>query len=234
VDLVTEDLNLMFGDCLERMKEIPDGSVDMVLTDPPYNISKSNRFKTMGRSGLDFGNWDKDFNQKSWLLELHRITTKNATIVIFNTFQNITDTQRILEGEGFIYKDFIVMQKSNPMPRNRNRRYVNACEYAIFLVKKKAKWCFNRLSDNYDTNVIKTSVVSGKEKTKHTTQKPINVIKSLVLRHTNETNTILDFTMGSGTTGVAAVNLNRKFIGIELDSNYYGLSCERITEAVIR
>ena len=61
-DVITEDLQLLFGDCLERMKEIPDGSVDMILTDPPYNIAKANNFHTMGRTGIDFGGWDKGFD----------------------------------------------------------------------------------------------------------------------------------------------------------------------------
>lgn len=223
-------INLMLGDCLERMKEIESGSVDLVLTDPPYNIAQKNNFKTMGRSGLDFGEWDKGFDQKTWLFELSRVVSKNATVVIFNTFQNLTDTQRLLEKEGFIYKDFLVMQKSNPMPRNRDRRYINACEYALVLVKKNAKWCFNRKSDKYDSNVMKTSVVSGKEKTKHTTQKPINIITDLVARHTNENQLILDPFMGSGTTGVAAKNLNRNFIGIEMNENYFNIAKERINQ----
>jgi len=229
-----EELNkpwLMMGDCLERMKEIPSGSVDMILTDPPYNIAQDNNFKSMGRSGLDFGEWDKGFNQKKWLYSIKDITTKNATVVIFNTFQNLTDTQRILEKNGFIYKDFLVMEKSNPMPRNRDRRYINACEYALVMVKKGSKWVFNRISDKYDSNVMKTSVVSGKEKTKHTTQKPINVISDLVKRHTNEGQVVLDPFMGSGTTGVAAKNLNRNFIGIELDENYFNIAKKRISKA---
>jgi site-specific DNA-methyltransferase (adenine-specific) len=218
----------MLGDCLERMKEIESGSVDMILTDPPYNIAQKNNFKSMGRAGIDFGEWDKGFDQKKWLLSLSRVTSKNATLVIFNTFQNLTDTQRILEDEGFIYKDFLVMEKSNPMPRNRDRRYINACEYALVMVKRNSKWVFNRLSDKYDSNVMKTSVVSGKEKTRHTTQKPINVIRDLVARHSNEGQVILDPFMGSGTTGVACVNTSRDFIGIEMDEGYFEIAKDRI------
>ena len=222
-------MRLINGDCLEEMKNIPDGSIDMVLTDPPYNIAQKNNFKSMGRAGIDFGEWDKGFNQKAWLRELSRITNKNATIVIFNTFQNLTDTQRALEEDGFIYKDFLVMRKSNPMPRNRDRRYINSCEYALLMIKSGAKWVFNRKSDKYDSNVIETSVVAGKEKTKHTTQKPINVISELINRHTNENQKVLDPFMGSGTTGVACKNLSRDFIGIEKDETYFKIAQERIS-----
>jgi len=221
-------INLMQGDCLERMKEIPDGSVDMVLADPPYNIAQKNNFQTMGRAGLDFGDWDKGFDQKSWLLLLDRILSRHGTVVIFNTFQNLAETQKTLEDAGLVYKDLIVMEKSNPMPRNRDRRYVNACEYALVMVRAGAKWVFNRQSGKYDSNVIKTSVVAGKEKTRHTTQKPINVITELALRHSHSGQTVLDPFMGSGTTGVACVNTGRNFIGIELDAGYFEIAKERI------
>jgi site-specific DNA-methyltransferase (adenine-specific) len=224
-------IKLMHGDCLKMMQLIPDGSVDMVLADPPYNIAKKNNFHTMGRTGLDFGDWDKGFNQEKWLAGIERICSKNSTVVIFNTFQNLANTQKILESTGFVYKDFIVMRKSNPMPRNRDRRYINSCEYALVMVKINSKWIFNRQSSKYDSNVIETKVVSGKEKTKHTTQKPINVIKELVLRHTNQNQLVFDPFMGSGTTGVACVNTGRKFIGIELDQGYFDIAKQRIQDA---
>ena len=185
----------------------------------------------MGRAGIDFGEWDKGFNQLAWLSEVDRLLSKNATIIVFNTFQNLTDIQRELEKSDFIYKDFLVMRKSNPMPRNRDRRYINACEYALVMVRNKAKWVFNRKSDKYDSNVLETSVVSGKEKTKHTTQKPINIMNELVCRHSNEGDVVLDCFLGSGSTGVACVNTNRKFIGIELDPDYFKIAENRINQA---
>lgn len=123
------------------------------------------------------------------------------------------------------------MRKSNPMPRNRDRRYINACEYALVMVRDKAKWVFNRKSDKYDSNVLDTSVVSGKEKTKHTTQKPMNIMNELVCRHSNEGDVVLDCFLGSGSTGVACVNTNRKFIGFELDPEYFAIAEERINTA---
>lgn len=224
-------IDLRNGDCLELLKEIPSGSVDLILTDPPYNIARDNNFQSMGRAGIDFGEWDKGFDQLSWLSEVDRLLSKNATIIIFNTFQNLTDIQRCLEKSGFIYKDFLVMRKSNPMPRNRDRRYINACEYALVMVRDKAKWVFNRKSDKYDSNVLDTSVVSGKEKTKHTTQKPMNIMNELVCRHSNEGDVVLDCFLGSGSTGVACVNTNRKFIGIELDKDYFEIAKQRIGDA---
>lgn len=226
-------MELINGDCLEVMDRIIEKGikVDCIITDPPYNIAQKNNFKTMGRSGIDFGEWDKGFDQETWLRKIDKILSKNGSVVIFNTFQNLTLTQKILEEYGFVYKDFIIMKKRNPMPRNRERRYINSCEYALFMTRKKAKWTFNRQSEKYDRNVIECNVVAGKEKTKHTTQKPYSVIKELILRHSNECDLILDPFMGSGTTGVACKNLKRDFIGIELDENYFNIAKKRIEEA---
>ena len=218
------------GDCLELMKEIPDKSIDLILTDPPYNIARDNNFTTMGRTGIDFGEWDKGFDQEGWLHCVDRILSDNGSVVIFNTFQNLTMTQSILEQYGFVYKDFIVMNKRNPMPRNRDRRYVNSCEYALFMTRKGAKWKFNRQSEKYDSNVICCNVVSGKEKTKHTTQKPLSVIEELILRHSDVGDVVLDPFLGSGTTAVAAVNTNRHYIGFEKESKYFDIACQRLDE----
>ena len=159
---------------------------------------------------------------------LPRLLSKDATVVIFNTFNNLAKTQDILEKQGLVYKDFLVMRKSNPMPRNRDRRYINSCEYALVMVVKDSKWVFNRQSETYDSNVIETKVVSGKEKTSHTTQKSLDVISQLIKRHSNEGQLILDTFMGSGTTGLACKNLSRSFIGIELDTTYFQLAKQRI------
>ena len=101
-------------------------------------------------------------------------------------------------------------------------------EYAVWAVKKKSRWAFNRLNESYDRPEIKYPIVAGKEKTIHPTQKPIKLMEELIKRHSNVGDTVLDNFMGSGTTGVACKNLNRKFIGIELDETYFNLAKERI------
>lgn len=227
-DYRDDDMWLMQGDCLERMKEIPDNSVDMVLTDPPYNIARKNNFQTMGRVGIDFGEWDKGFDLFSYIDEIPRVLTKDGSVVIFNDWKNMGDIARYGESLGLVIKDMIRWEKSNPMPRNKDRRYITDYECAVWLTMPKAKWVFNRQSDTYDRPSFKGSLTPGKEKTRHTTQKPVYLMEAILKTHSNLGCRILDPFMGSGTTGVACKNLNRKFIGIEMDEEYFKIAKTRI------
>lgn len=218
------------GDCLELMKDVPDGSVDLVLTDPPYNISVKNNFKTMGRNGIDFGEWDKNADITSFITHLERVTNKNASVIIFNAWRNLGQIADELEANGFVVKDVIRWRKLNPMPRNRDRRYIVDYEFAIWGVKKGANWTFQRQSDKYDRPEVCYSIVGGSEKTCHPTQKPVALMGELIRRHSREGDVVLDPFMGSGSTCVAAVNTGRHYIGFELDPNYFEIACKRLDE----
>lgn len=231
IDKVTERgqiCKLLQGDCLQLLKKIPNQSIDLILTDPPYNIARDNNFTTMGRAGIDFGEWDKNADIISWLNEIPRILSPNGSVIIFNAWANLGDIARHLEALGLVCKDMLRWIKTNPMPRNRDRRYITDYECAVWLVNKNAKWIFNRQDKNYQRPEFNYSVVSGKEKTAHPTQKPIKLMEELLKIHSNQEQLILDPFMGSGTTGIACLNLNRNFIGIELDPTYYNIAKTRI------
>jgi DNA modification methylase len=118
------------------------------------------------------------------------------------------------------------------MPRNIDRRYVQDTEFAVWAVKKNAKWTFNKPEDvSYLRSCYETSTVSGKEKTNHPTQKSLKLMEKIIKVHTNQDDIILDPFMGSGSTGVAAIKNNRKFIGIELQKEYFNISLERLEKA---
>ena len=218
------------GDCLEVMdKMIADGvTVDAIITDPPYNIARDNNFHTMGRKGIDFGEWDKGFDLLSWIDKGVKLLNKDGSMVIFNAWANLGDIARYAESKGMVIKDMMRWEKLNPMPRNRDRRYITDFECMVWLTKKNAKWVFNRQDDKYQRPKFVGSLTPQGERTGHTTQKPVYLMNEIIKIHTNEGQTVLDPFMGSGTTGVACKNLNRNFIGIELDEKYFNIAKERV------
>jgi len=231
-------ISLYKGDCLEVMDRlIADGvKVDAVITDPPYNIARANNFHTMKnkygkqahRRGIDFGEWDKGFDLFTWIVKGVELLDKDGSMFIFNDWKNIGEIAKYAESLGMEIKDCFRWEKLNPMPRNRDRRYITDFEMAVWLVKKGSKWVFNRQDAKFERPKFVSGLVSGKEKTEHTTQKPIKLMEHIVAIHTNENHTVLDPFMGSGTTGVACVNTNRNFIGIEMDDEYFEIAKERI------
>ena len=225
-------IDLRLGDCFELLKDIPNESIDLILTDIPFNISKTNNFKTMkdrkGRNGIDFGEWDKGFDVKPLALLQDKIK-KGGSLITFHSFEQYSLLQTVFDK--LIFKDKIIWKKINPMPRNRERRYISNIEIASWYVKDGSKWVFNRVNSNYDGCVIEyPSESGGGFKRYHPCQKTQCLLEELLKRHSNEGDLILDPFMGSGSTGVACVNTNRHFIGIELDKDYFAIAKKRIEE----
>jgi len=212
------------GDCLELMKAVPSASVDLVLTDPPYNITRDNNFDTMGRAGIDFGEWDKNADIFTYMNEVFRVLNKNGSFIVFNDWKNLGDIVKYAEKLGFVTKDMLRLEKSNPMPRNRDRRYITDFECAIWFTMPHAKWCFNRQDPAYQRPKFLCPIDKGL----HPTQKSLKLMQELVKIHSNEGDVILDCFAGSGTTVLAAKNLNRQFIGIEKEKEYYDVCVERL------
>lgn len=238
-DVVKENYHLMLGDCLERMKEIPDGSVDLILTDPPYNISRDSCFlsgKNPAKKGdvflikHDFGEWDKKPLDLNILFnEFNRVLKRGGTLLIFYDIWKLQDLKTAAENFKFKQPRVCCWVKNNPVPLNSDKNYLsNACEYFVTFVKS-GKGVFN---SKYDNGLYKYPICHGKERTEHPTQKPLMLISELVLKHSNKNDVILDMFMGSGSTGVAALNTNRKFIGFEMDEGYFNIAVERINNEV--
>jgi site-specific DNA-methyltransferase (adenine-specific) len=223
------------GDCLEVMKQFPEGSIDLVLTDPPYNISRKNNFKTMGRAGIHFGDWDVDFDIRSWIPECSRILRKGGNFVSFCDFK---DTSYIIEESSknnLEIKNILRWVKSNPMPRNRDRRFVSDTEFALYFVKDGGRWVFNRKSETYERPEIVSGLTPKSEQQygAHPTQKPVSVLQKIIDILSYETSVVFDPFVGSGTTAVACVNTNRKFIGIEQDEKYIEIAKKRVMDAIL-
>jgi site-specific DNA-methyltransferase (adenine-specific) len=234
-------INLMKGDCLEVMKEIEDGSVDMVLTDPPY--------------GTTACKWDSIIPLEPMWEQLNRIIKPNGAIVLFGSepfssslrMSNIKNYKYDWKWDKVIGSGFQVA-KYKPMMRSEDVCIFGTggrVNYYPIKIKRdkpiKGYAVNNSLSNplaNADktvrtythknpTNILEYRKVKG---TVHPTQKPVALMEYLIKTYTQESETVLDFTMGSGSTGVACKNTNRKFIGIEMDDKYFEIAKERINK----
>ena len=226
IEIYNED----YKKTIRRMKK-NKVKLDAIITDPPYGVSRKHQlgYSNMGRSGMNYGEWDYNFDQKKWIREASELVKVGGTVIIFNDWKNLGDIADQLEECGFIIKDIIRWIKKNPMPRNVDRRYVNDCEFAIWAVKEGKPWTFNKpASVGYLKPEITTGVVPGGKKRLHPTQKHLDVIERLIKIHTNKNDLIFDPFLGSGTTALACKNLDRNFIGSEIDEKYYKTSMERI------
>ena len=180
-----------------------------------------------GRNGIDFGEWDKGFDITS-LSMLPSKLTPNGSLLIFHSFEQFSDLQNIFSSD-LVFKDKLIWEKTNPMPRNRDRRYVNNIEMFSWYVKKNAKWVFNRRDSKYDGCVFRyPSESGGGFKRYHPCQKNLTLIENLIKRHSNEGDIVMDCFMGGGTTGVACVHTNRDFIGVEINEQYFNTAKDRI------
>lgn len=230
-----EKNNIYNIDAISLIKKIKKEGikVDLIITDPPYNISRKNNFNTIGRNGIDFGEWDKNFNQVSWLKNISSIVSDNGSILIFNDWKNMGAIASKLEDEGFEVKDLIRWEKPAPMPRNTNRRYVTDFEFIIWAVKKGSKWTFNKEPDKI---YLKPSFVYSPPGASriHPTQKPEGLIRELISIHSNEGDLILDLFSGSGVISNVAMKMDRYYLASEINVNYYQSSLQRISKNYIR
>lgn len=225
-----DKLKLYNADYRDIIPTLLDNSVDLFLIDIPYNISRKNNISTMkdrkNRVGLDYGEWDKDFNEKE-LNILQNKLKKGGSLLVWSALEQY-DTLRYTFNELQI-KDKLIWNKTNPMPRNRDRRYISNIELCSWFIKPGAKWTFNRQASPYETCILTYPVESGGGyKRFHPTQKNIDMIKNQIRIHTNPNDLVVDCFMGGGTTGVACKELERSFIGIELDEKYYNIAKQRI------
>ena len=223
---------------LELLSSIEKGRVDLVLTDPPYLISKDSgmqRLKDSGKShekygrkyatATDFGQWDKDYTIDDLQLaidEFYRILRPGGSCIIFFDLWKIETLRNALSK--FSKHRLIEWLKTNPVPINQKATYLsNAREIAISCVKG-GKATFN---SKYDKGVYEYPIYSGKDRF-HPTQKSLPLFEELIKKHSNEGDIVVDPYGGSGTTYIAAVNTNRVCLSCEIDKDYYGKVQSRI------
>ena len=250
MDYKDDNLWLMQGDCLERMKEIPSGSVDMILTDLPY--------------GTTACKWDTIVPLDEMWEQYNRIIKTNAAIVLFGT-EPFSSSLRLSNSKMYRF-DYIWNKKKAGNIAQSGFQPLKIHEIVSVFYKKKptynpqktsldkvqtkhlSKLSINRkdredaggmggvikYSENYEpdkklpTSILEFSRDNYKNNIFHPTQKPVALLEYLIKTYTNEGETVLDSTMGSGSTGVACVNTSRKFIGVEMDENYFNVAKDRL------
>ena len=230
-------IQLIQGDCLTEMQKIQSGSVDAIITDPPY--------------GTTACKWDSVIDFDLMWEQLNRIIKPNGAIVLFGSepfssalrMSNIKNYKYDWKWDKIVPTNFLNAKKQ-PMRLFEDIMVFNSKTYYPIMIKrdKTIKGYATKSSTNsdikldkttrvythkYPTNKIEIKKLKGAE---HPTQKPLELMEYLIKTYTNENETVLDFTMGSGSTGVAAKNLNRSFIGIEQDPNYFKIAEERINK----
>tara|TARA_B100000214_G_scaffold322259_1_gene258142 strand:- start:1848 stop:2918 length:1071 start_codon:yes stop_codon:yes gene_type:complete len=246
---------LIIGDCINEMSKIKDQSVDMIFADPPYNLQLSKSLLRPDQTNVKGVNhsWDK-FNSfetydeftKKWLYQCKRILKDDGTIWVIGSYHNIYRVGAIIQNLGFWILNDIIWNKTNPMPNFKGNRFTNAHETIIWASKsKKSKYNFNykAMKVNNDDKQMRSDwsfpICSGNErikklgKTLHPTQKPEFLLNRIIISSTKKNSIILDPFLGTGTTGVVAKRLGRKFIGIEKNKEYMRYAKHRIKETKI-
>lgn len=289
-DVKTDNCHLMFGDCLERMKEIPDSSVDVCISDIPYGIDfdtwdithnnsnsallgqspKNMESKLFKSRGKPLNGWSQEDKQRTkqfqewcstWLGEVFRVLKPCSPILIMCGRQNQHRFTCASEDAGFILKDVITWNKGKapfraqkvsniyeqrglPLDYEGDWRLGNLspyCEPIVYMFKpyKVGTTITNQFMENklgcFDANILTKNIVdvsSLSKNSNHPTEKPVELMETLVKLVSVEGSTVLDMFTGSGSTGVACLNTNRSFIGIEMNEKYFYIAAKRISEVI--
>lgn len=229
-----EDIKIYNVDCLEFLSGVENNTVDLVLIDPPYEVSRETNFQSGEETGrdtdrfrisMDFGDWDKNFNSLDEVIqESHRVLKNTGTIICFYDLWKISVLKDYFDNAGFNQIRFIEWVKTNPVPINSKVNYLTNCREIALTGVKKNKPTFNSA---YDNGIYAYPICHDKGRF-HPTQKPLALFNDLVLKHSNEGDLVLDCFLGSGTTAVSCLINNRKFIGCEISKEYYDKTLERL------
>lgn len=239
------------GDCVEAMKALPDGCIDLIFADPPYNLQLGGDLHRPDNSKVSAvdNDWDQigdfdayDLFSCAWLEEARRVLKPNGALWTIGSYHNIFRVGSFLQDMGFWIMNDVIWRKSNPMPNFKGTRFTNAHETLIWAAKTKtARPTFNyaamkALNDGVQMRSDWTlPICAGAERLKnkegkkaHPTQKPESLLHRVLLATTNPGDVVLDPFFGTGTTGAVAKKLGRHFIGLEADPGYAEVARKRI------
>jgi len=244
---------ILQGNCVKAMNALPEGSIDTIFADPPYNLQLEGDLFRPNNSKVDAvdNDWDQfdsfeayDKFTEEWLTAARRVMKPDGSLWVIGSYHNIFRVGRILQDLGFWILNDVVWLKTNPMPNFRGRRFTNAHETMIWCSRdQKAKYKFNyeamkNLNDDLQMRSDWTMpLCTGKERLKledgskaHPTQKPEGLLHRVILSSSNVGDVILDPFFGTGTTGAVAKRLQRNFVGIEQNEEYVKIARDRIAK----
>ena len=242
------NVELHLGACLEILPTLAAGSVDAVVTDPPYSSGGAFRSDRAGRTASKYlgsynsttaGNFPEVYGDNRdalgwafwatlWAMQCNRILKNSGYFLMFSDWRQLPNASNVLQAAGFVWRGIAIWDKGGSV-RPMSGRFAHQAEYILWGTKGTLPWDFEQ---QWHRGVFSSSSVSSSERN-HQTEKPLNVMKWLIEIVDNE-QTILDPFMGSGTTGVACVQTGRNFIGIEIDPKYYAIAEKRIKEAQLQ
>jgi site-specific DNA-methyltransferase (adenine-specific)/modification methylase len=224
---------LLHGDSKTLIKRIPNNYVDFLLTDPPYNIGKhsTGNIPLPGRTPMnnDIADWDHvDFNPEEWVDEFMRVLKPTGNLFIFTSYNQLGRWYNCLDNR-FDTSQFMIWHKTNPAPKIFKAGFLNSCEMIFCCWNKRHTWNF--ISQTEMHNFFESPVCMSPERLKqpkHPAQKPTALLKKLIKIASNERDVVFDPFMGVGSSGIAALGLNRKYIGVEINDIYFKAAQDRI------
>ena len=229
----TRNYTVVNGDCLDYLGQIPDNSIDLILTDPPYNIAQysTGNINLPGRSALnnDLAEWDLiPIDPFDLLPDFKRIIKPDGNIFVFTSYNLIGKWHEAFDSE-FDTFQFFIWHKTNPAPKIFKNGFLNSCEMIACMWNKGHKWNFSDQRNMH--NFFESPICMKPERLlepKHPSQKPVRLLEHIVSIASNENDVVFDPFMGVGSTGVAALRNKRRFIGIEIEKSYFDAAEMRI------
>lgn len=223
------------ADSRDVIRRIPDNAIDFILTDPPYNLGKhsTGNIPLPGRTAInnDVAEWDmEEFNPEEWVDEFIRILKPTGNIFIFTSYNHLGRWYNCLDHR-FDTTNFMIWHKTNPAPKIFKAGFLNSCEMIFTCWNKGHTWNFISQAEMH--NFIETSICMRPERLnspKHPAQKPVKILRKMIQIASNPGDIVFDPFMGVGSTGVAALELGRKFIGVEKSREYYMAAKKRIDD----
>ena len=236
---MNSNLILRCGDSRDLIRELPESSVDMIFTDPPYNLGRysTGNISLPWRSPFnnDVASWDlEEFRPDEWEGEFRRVLKPSGNLFIFTSYNMIGRWHMCLD-KLFDTTQIFIWHKTNPPPKIYRTGFLNSCELVFCCWNKSHTWNFSKQSEMH--NFIESPICMGRERMKnprHPTQKPVKVLSRLIAIASNKGDVVLDPFMGVGSTGEAALTQGRNFIGFELQKDYFEAAKTRLLNGALK